>query len=249
MGLTILVADDSPTMRTVLQMTFAGVDARVVAVDSGDAAIAQAASLRPDIVLADASMPTDGYAVARSLRDIPVIVMCSQANPFDPSKAGDGVESVVKPFETAKLIELVTRVASQPRAAAPAAARAPAPPPMLPTPPPAAPPMAARPAPAPQPAPAPPVMRPAPAAAAPPVLRTQPGVTAPPPPATASVGRAVSDQMAPKLSQLGLSAEQAEAVMRLSKDVIERVVWEVVPDLAETIIREEIRRLTADSAG
>jgi hypothetical protein len=27
--------------------------------------------------------------------------------------------------------------------------------------------------------------------------------------------------------------------------VVERVVWEVVPDLAETIIKEEIRRLTA----
>jgi hypothetical protein len=33
-------------------------------------------------------------------------------------------------------------------------------------------------------------------------------------------------------------------VLALSRDVIEKVVWEVVPDLAETLIREEIRRLT-----
>ena len=33
-------------------------------------------------------------------------------------------------------------------------------------------------------------------------------------------------------------------MIALSRDVIEKVVWEVVPDLAETLIREEIRRLT-----
>ena len=29
-------------------------------------------------------------------------------------------------------------------------------------------------------------------------------------------------------------------------EVVERVVWEVVPTLAETMIKEEIRRLTSD---
>ena len=38
----------------------------------------------------------------------------------------------------------------------------------------------------------------------------------------------------------------ADIRLTLSRDVIERVVWEVVPDLAEVIIREEIRRLTAE---
>jgi hypothetical protein len=48
-----------------------------------------------------------------------------------------------------------------------------------------------------------------------------------------------------KIGALGLTAEQAAAVLALSREVVERVVWEVVPDLAETIIKEEIRRLTA----
>ena len=43
---------------------------------------------------------------------------------------------------------------------------------------------------------------------------------------------------------ISLSAEQLE---RLAVQVIERVVREIVPDLAERIIREEIDRLTADS--
>ena len=45
---------------------------------------------------------------------------------------------------------------------------------------------------------------------------------------------------------MGLTPEQVDGVMAISKEVIEQVVWEVVPDLAETLIKEEIRRLTAD---
>ena len=40
-------------------------------------------------------------------------------------------------------------------------------------------------------------------------------------------------------------------MLALSREVVERVVWEVVPQLAETIIKEEIARLrrTAEPAG
>jgi len=51
--------------------------------------------------------------------------------------------------------------------------------------------------------------------------------------------------MSGKLAEIGLTPQQAEAVLALSREVVERVVWEVVPELAETIIREEIKRLTA----
>jgi DNA-binding response OmpR family regulator len=47
-----------------------------------------------------------------------------------------------------------------------------------------------------------------------------------------------------RLAELGLSKEQIEGVLALSREVIEKVVWEVVPQLAETMIQEEIRRLT-----
>jgi len=33
------------------------------------------------------------------------------------------------------------------------------------------------------------------------------------------------------------------AIAKLSREIIERIVWEVVPDLAERIIREELDRL------
>ncbi len=49
-----------------------------------------------------------------------------------------------------------------------------------------------------------------------------------------------------RLADLGLSSEQIQGVLALSREVVERVVWEVVPTLAETIIKEEIARLTRE---
>lgn len=47
-----------------------------------------------------------------------------------------------------------------------------------------------------------------------------------------------------RLAQLGLTQDQVQGVLALSREVIEQAVWEVVPALAETLIKEEIARLT-----
>ena len=52
--------------------------------------------------------------------------------------------------------------------------------------------------------------------------------------------------MAGKLGELGLTPDQASAVLALSREVVERVVWEIVPQLAEAMIKEEIARLTRE---
>jgi hypothetical protein len=52
--------------------------------------------------------------------------------------------------------------------------------------------------------------------------------------------------MESKLGALGLTKDQITSVLALSREVVEQVVWEVVPVLAETMIREEIRRVTAE---
>jgi CheY-like chemotaxis protein len=70
---------------------------------------------------------------------------------------------------------------------------------------------------------------------------------APAPAAAAPVAAATAQlngQMQAKLEQIGLTPAQVDAVVALSREVVERVVWEVVPVLAETIIKEEIARLT-----
>ncbi|MFO0626816.1 MAG: hypothetical protein U0325_14475 [Polyangiales bacterium] len=67
-----------------------------------------------------------------------------------------------------------------------------------------------------------------------------------PEPSPPELSRQVAHEIQAKVSHLGLTQAQVEAVTALTKEVVERVVWEVVPQLAETLIREEIKRLTAE---
>jgi hypothetical protein len=47
-------------------------------------------------------------------------------------------------------------------------------------------------------------------------------------------------------SELAAKGPEYEAVAKLSREIIERVCWEVVPELAETIIREQLDRLVRE---
>ena len=86
----------------------------------------------------------------------------------------------------------------------------------------------------------------APRISARPAPPAEPGAPTPVIPMQASdIARSVSDQIAARTASLGLTPAQIEAVTALTRDVVERVVWEVVPVLAETMIREELKRLTA----
>ncbi|HVJ14769.1 MAG TPA: response regulator [Polyangiaceae bacterium] len=76
-----------------------------------------------------------------------------------------------------------------------------------------------------------------------------PGLSAPAAAAPAAAVHALTgngSEMAQKLGALGLTPQQADAVLALSREVVEKVVWEVVPTLAEALIKEEIRRLTSE---
>ena len=96
---------------------------------------------------------------------------------------------------------------------------------------------------------APPAAAPPPRATSHPLMQTVPSqraVELPRTPEAAPVAAAVNGHLAGKLGDLGLTPAQVEAVLALSREVVERVVWEVVPQLAETIIKEEIARITKD---
>jgi hypothetical protein len=60
------------------------------------------------------------------------------------------------------------------------------------------------------------------------------------------VAAVASGELAQRLQNLGLTQDQVAGVLALSREVIEKVVWEVVPVLAETLINEEIQRLTSE---
>jgi len=192
-----------------------------------------------------------------------VLVLSSKQQPYDRGRgsAAGADDFMDKPFDTQQLLDKVKALAknADARAAAAPAPAVVAPPPVVAAHPPAAA--------APPPAPSAPAMaapraqtlaygtpsdaspKPPAAVARPAAPRgstTSPGLA--PLPAAAAVAHAMGDngQLAGKLGQLGLSNEQVQAVLALSRDVVERVVWEVVPALAETLIKEEIQRLTRD---
>jgi len=260
-SVNILVADDSVTMRRILEVTFQGEDAQVTSVDSGEAAVRKAAELTPDVVFADLSLSgMDGYSVASAIKAAPglektaVVVMASQKHPYDEDKGkAAGVDDhILKPFDTQLVIDRVKQVLAKPRVmptAGKAAAAAPAASPV------GSPqaanqqgrvgaktitaigkPMAAPPPPAPKPQPT--------AAVA--TARAAPAMSAAVATSPAAVAITAAEAELPqRLGNLGLSPDQVTAVLALSREVIERVVWEVVPELAETLIKEEIRRLTS----
>ncbi|MEB2313679.1 MAG: response regulator [Sorangiineae bacterium] len=159
-------------------------------------------------------------------------------------------------------------IASAPPPQAPPASSAQRRPPTLAYGTPAPAPLGASPAPSPAPAPvgprshtvmgtpAPAPVAPRPAAAAAPVAPTPmsgtpvaPRPSPAAPPAVATAAAAATDgggELAGKLAGLGLDSSQVAGVLALSREVVEKVVWEVVPILAETLIKEEIRRLTSE---
>ena len=130
---TLLLADDSVTIQRVIELTFANEDVRVIAVSDGAQAIRWIDLERPDIVLADVSMPqVDGYDVSShvkhsaSLRSIPVLLLTGAFEPVDEEKArASGCDGVlVKPFEPKQLVTRVKELLGR-GAAAPAAGPAP----------------------------------------------------------------------------------------------------------------------------
>lgn len=88
----------------------------------------------------------------------------------------------------------------------------------------------------------------APAAAVPPPLPPVVEMASPPVEPAAPVTPSLAAPVA-AAAPAALDEAQLRALLStVSRDVIERIVWEVVPDLAETIIKEEIRKLKAGIA-
>jgi CheY-like chemotaxis protein len=121
MSRTILVADDSPTIRKIVELTFTDTDIRVEVADSGSAALDRIDALQPDLVLADVFMPDPtGYDLCRTIkssdRPVPVVLLAGTFEPFDSDLARDcGADAhLVKPFESEVLLEKVRTLLEPP---------------------------------------------------------------------------------------------------------------------------------------
>ena len=136
----LLLADDSVTVQRVIELTFADENITVVAVGSGDEAVARLEAESFDIVLADAGMPgRDGFDVARFVRErpatahVPVVLLTGAYEQVDQARvAACGASAVLpKPFEPQAVIvkvrELLARRGPAPAAPVPATPAAGAP--------------------------------------------------------------------------------------------------------------------------
>jgi len=119
MGSRVILADDSVTIQKVVGIIFAneGYDLTIVA--SGDAAVAKARELKPDVMLVDALMPgKNGYEVCREIRQDPalahtaILLMTGAFEVVDEEKnrqsGADGF--ITKPFESQSLIDATNRL-------------------------------------------------------------------------------------------------------------------------------------------
>jgi len=76
-----------------------------------------------------------------------------------------------------------------------------------------------------------------------PALESRARAVTPPPRAPAAPSpAAVSASVDQKLAAIAAKGPEYEAIAKLSREVIEQVVWEIVPELAEAIIREHLEK-------
>ena len=113
----LLLADDSVTIRKVVELTFAdeGIDVSTVA--DADAAMQKFVEIQPDIVLVDVGLSeTNGYRICEMIKQdeatkhIPVLLLVGSFEPFDQDEA-ERVEAdgfLTKPFHSIR--DLVARV-------------------------------------------------------------------------------------------------------------------------------------------
>lgn len=115
---TVLVVDDSPTVRKILSMTLERNGYTVASAPDGEAAIVSLEQSVPDLILLDISMPKlDGYEVCKRIKadartaHIPVVMLSGKDAFFDKVKGrmAGATEYLTKPFETPAVLAVISR--------------------------------------------------------------------------------------------------------------------------------------------
>ncbi|MCY3728608.1 MAG: response regulator [Nitrospira sp.] len=113
---TLLIADDDPDLRLLLQTTLEDPAYRILEASDGESALHLVRQERPDVVILDRMMPKlDGLAVAQTvladpaIRHIPLILLTALEPPtaIDVEPAPEVFAYLVKPFSPLQLLETV----------------------------------------------------------------------------------------------------------------------------------------------
>jgi DNA-binding response OmpR family regulator len=109
---TVLMVDDDPDIRLLVEMALSNAGMEVHSADCGTAAMRLATTLRPDVILLDATLPDmDGVAVYHALRlheelvKTPVVFVTGRLLPEDRAhyRALGAAGLIAKPFDPFEL--------------------------------------------------------------------------------------------------------------------------------------------------
>jgi two-component system, chemotaxis family, chemotaxis protein CheY len=119
MSKTILAVDDSASIRQMVAFTLKGAGYSVVEAEDGQAGLDVAKAGNVNLVLTDQNMPRmDGLTLVKSLRGMPqyaatpILILTTEAGDDMKAqgKAAGATGWLVKPFDPAKLLEVVKKV-------------------------------------------------------------------------------------------------------------------------------------------
>lgn len=115
---TVLIADDSATIRKLVTLSLKAIGTNVVAACDGMEALETLPSLDVDLIITDLNMPNvDGYELIKSVRenaaydDVPIIILTSEKEQADINRGIEAGASsyLIKPFVSKKLLYEVSK--------------------------------------------------------------------------------------------------------------------------------------------
>ena len=121
MSKTILTVDDSRTMRDMLRLALSEAGYRVVQADDGVHGLEVLAGETPDVIVTDINMPRlDGFGFIEGVRgdnrhrSVPILVLTTESDAAKKERArrAGATGWIVKPFDPAKLVAAIRRVAA-----------------------------------------------------------------------------------------------------------------------------------------
>ena len=116
---SVLVVDDDPSLRDLVEMILGEEGYEVVAAADGQEALAQVERSLPGVILLDMKMPVmDGYEFARRFRArfgdaVPIVALTAAENPALCAEEIGARAWLAKPFEIQDLIDVVAGLGSR----------------------------------------------------------------------------------------------------------------------------------------
>ena len=115
-AVTVMVVDDSVTIRRTAETLLSGEGYRVITAEDGFEALAKIVDHHPNIIFLDIMMPRlDGYQTCsiiknnRLFREIPVVMLSSKDSIFDKARGrlAGSEQFMTKPFTKEDLLQVI----------------------------------------------------------------------------------------------------------------------------------------------